>query len=254
VGVDGVGLLVLVVGGLIAAGVAYAAHRKRVRKEESLQRLLDRDPALIRTTAPCGIDGSTLPHRFAAIPVGDRRCGLRYGVSGPTPVAVAGTATPLECAAFQWWWEERRTEHTQQGTRTRYVERRTSVALLRLPTPVGEPVVLRPESVLGRVGLTRGGHQLESSEFNRRFRVECRDRTATIHLLDAGLQELLTSHFAGRTIELRGEYLALAGRPDHRDTSLEGVVGELPAVRQDAARVVAAIPPQFWRSVGLADV
>jgi hypothetical protein len=251
--VDGAGLLVLVGGALVAAALAYAAHRKRVRKEESLQRLLTRDPALTRTLTPCGFDGRSLPHRFVAIPRGDRRSGLRYGVRGPLPTTVAGAATRLDCAAFQWWWEERRTEHTQQGTRTRYVERRTTVALVRLPATVDEAIVLRPESMLGRVGLTRGGHQLESSEFNRRFRVECRERTRTIHLLDSGLQQLLTANFAGRTIELRGDHLLLVGTPDHRDTSLEGVVGELPAVRQDAARVLAAIPPPFWRSVGLAD-
>jgi hypothetical protein len=124
------------------------------------------------------------------------------------------------------------------------------VALVRLPTPVQQHVLLRPETVLGRVGLGRGGHQLESSEFNRRFRVECGDRTLTLHLLDARMQELLAVHYPGRSVEFRGDLLALVGRPTHRDTSLEGTIGELPAVRQDAARLLAAVPPSFWRAVG----
>jgi hypothetical protein len=242
-----VGILVLAV--LAIAAVAYANHRKHVRKRESLQRLLDRDPDLRRTETPCGLDVATLPS-FAGIPRGDRRRGIRYGVEGPSSMQPGGQPTRLPCAAFQWWWEERQTTQTQQGTQTSYSERRTTVAIVRLPTPVPDRIVLRPESVLGRVGLTRGGQQVESSEFNRRFRVECQDRTLSLHLLDARMQELLLTAFAGRSVELRGDLLVLVGRPDHRDASLEGVVGELPAVRQDAARLVGAIPPPFWRAVG----
>jgi hypothetical protein len=239
---------ILVLGVLVVAAVAYANHRKKVRKRESLQRLLDRDPGLRLTSTPCGLEEAALPS-FAGIQRGDRRRGVRYAIEGPLPMQAGGEPVSLDCAAFQWWWEERRTSHSEHGPRTSYVERRTTVAVVRLPVPVRDHLVLRPESVLGRVGLTRGGHQVESSEFNRRFRVECQDRTLSLHLLDAGMQELLLTAFAGRCIELRGDLLVLVGRPDHRDTSLEGVVGELPAVRQDAARLVGAIPPPFWRAV-----
>jgi hypothetical protein len=251
--VDASFVIALVVVALFGAAVLYGSHLKRERKRASLQRLLDREPSLALTGAPFGITPDLLPHRLAALPAGARRSGLRWGVSGPLTVTVAGSPRAAECASFQWWWEERRTQQTQHGTRTTYVEKRTTAVLLRLPVPVPDDLVLRPESVLGRVGITRGGHQLESSEFNRRFRVECRDRTLTLHLLDANLQRLLTTDFPGRTLELRGDLLALVGSPDHRDPTLEGVVGELPAVRQDLARVVAAIPPAFWRAVGIDD-
>jgi hypothetical protein len=251
--VDGTGVLVLALGALVAASVLYGRRRILQRKRESLQRLLAREPSLVLTDAPCGLGAATLPHRFVGVPAGDRRCGVRWGVAGPLDVTVFGAARSLECAAFQWWWEERRSQRTQHGTRTTYVQKRTTVALLRLPVRVDEPIVLRPESALGRVGLTRGGHQLESSEFNRRFRVECQDRTLTLHLLDARLQDLLTSSFAGRTLELRGDLLALVGSPAHRDASLQGVVGELPAVRQDVARVAGAIPGPYWRALGAPD-
>jgi hypothetical protein len=251
--VDASFVIALVAVALFGAAVLYGSHLKRQRKRESLRRLLARDPSLAVTAAPCGLAADTLPHRLTALPAGERRRGVRWGVAGPLAITVAGTPRSAECATFQWWWEERQTQHTRHGTRTTYVEKRTTAALLRLPVPAPDAIVLRPESVLGRVGITRGGHQLESSEFNRRFRVECRDRTLTLHLLDANLQQLLTAHFPGRTLELRGDLLALVGTPDHRDPTLEGVVGELPAVRQDLARVVAAIPPAFWRALGVED-
>jgi hypothetical protein len=251
--VDASFVVALLVVALFGAAVLYGKHLERQRKRASLGRLLARDHSLVITAAPCGLGADILPYRLTALPAGSRRSGVRWGVTGPLTVTVAGTPHPVECASFQWWWEERQTQRTQHGTRTRYVEKRTTATLLRLPVPVPDAIVLRPESVLGRVGITRGGHQLESSEFNRRFRVECRDRTLTLHLLDANLQQLLTAHFPGRTLELRGDLLALVGTPDHRDPTLEGVVGELPAVRQDVARIVAAIPPAFWRAIGVAD-
>jgi hypothetical protein len=246
--VDGIGVVVLVLAVLAVAGVVYANHRRTERKRQSLARLVARD-GLRATTTPCGLDAAAL-RGIAGLPRGDRRHGVRWGVEGPLRCRLAGAEQDLHAGAFQWFWEERRTQQTQNGTQTTYQERSTTAVLVDLPCRVPHRIVLRPESVLGRVGLTRGGHQLESSEFNRRFRVECADRTWTIHLLDPGMQELLTTAFAGRTLDLHGQRLALVGRPDHRDPTLEGVVGELPAVRQDVARLLGAIPPAFWRAAG----
>jgi hypothetical protein len=58
---------ILVFGVLAVAAVAYANHRKHVRKRESLQRLLDRDQDLRLTETPCGLDVATLPS-FVGIP------------------------------------------------------------------------------------------------------------------------------------------------------------------------------------------
>jgi hypothetical protein len=247
--VDGGVLLLLVTVALAGAAVTHAGHRRRVRERTSLERLLAREPTLVRTDVPCGLGAGALS-ALASIPAGARRRGVEHGVAGPLRLVVDGRPATLECAAFRWWWEEERTEGGGNGARTSYVRKRTTVALVRLPTPVEQHVLLRPETVLGRAGLTRGGHQVESSEFNRRFRVECRDRTLTLHLLDAGMQQLLASHYPGRSIEVLGDLLALVGPPTHRDTSLAGAIGELPAVRQDAARLLAAVPPSFWRAVG----
>jgi hypothetical protein len=117
---------------------------------------------------------------------------------------------------------------------------------------VPDRLVVRPESLFGQVGITRGGQQLESSEFNRRFRVEGDDRRLVLQWLDAGMQHELLESFRGRSIELTGEVLVLGGRASGREPGLVGVVGELSVLRADAQRVLAAVPPAFWRAVGLA--
>lgn len=242
-------LLVAVIA-LLAGGSWIWQRVLRRRRQESYQRLLRRDPSLSATTTPCGLGRRALVGRFASTPRGDRRYGLRYGVTGPLTCRVAGRETSLEAASFEWFHEQRRTSRSANGhTRTTYDEQRTPVTLVRLPVRVPDRILLRPESVLGRIGLTRGGHQLESDGFNRRFRVEAGDRTLTVQLLDAGLQHRLAEEFAGRTVELVGDLLVLAGEPDHRDDSLVGVVGTLPAMRQDVQRLLDAVPAQFWRAV-----
>jgi hypothetical protein len=239
------------IGLLLAAGVAiglwWFEHRRRARKQEALTRLVARD-RLQLTSLPCGLDADALAD-LPATPRGDRRYGLRYGVTGPLEVAVEGAARQIECAAFQWWYEDRRRTNQGNGQRTtRYVELTSVVAAVRLPIVVPGAITIGPESVLGRVGLTRGGQQLESSEFNRRFRVDGRDRVLTVQLLGPQLQQRLLEGFVGRTIHLAGPILLLEGDPTHRDGSLPGVIGQLPAVRQDARWLLDAFPDQFWRA------
>lgn len=236
-----------VLGGVaVVVGGYVLEQRRRRRKREGLARLLARDTTLQATAMPCGQTASTLAGTVAT-PRGDRRYGLRYAVSGPVEVTLNATTYQVECAAFQWWYEERRT--TSNGRRsTRYVRRSDVVAAVRLPLHIEGSVDLVPESVLGRAGLTRGGHQFESSEFNRRFRVTSDDRTLAIQLLAPALQQRLVEEFAGRSLHLAGHLLLLGGAPTHRDGSLPGVIGQLPAVRQDLGRLIDAIPARFWRA------
>jgi hypothetical protein len=243
-----VGVLALIV--LVGGAIAVAAYQRQQRKQADLARLLARDETLTLTSTPCGLSAAQLAGMFAATPRGDRRYGLRYGVTGPLEVTVAGATRTVECACFQWHWEERRTTSDSNGTRTRYETKRAVAAVLRLPVAVPTPIRIGPESIFGRLGLTRGGHQLESSEFNRRFRVEGPDRALTVQLLDAGLQQRLLEEYPGRSVEVTGDLLALGGTPAHRDATLTGVIGELPAVRQDVRRLVERVPEQFWRAIG----
>jgi hypothetical protein len=235
-----------------AGGFAVYRYLRRRRKRDDLHRLLERDPRIRRTVIPCGLRPDQIAWWCRGLPAGDRNQGLEYGVEGPMEVDL-GPEPPREVtvAAFQWWYEERRRNRNSSTitTTTSYTKRRLPATLVKLPVHVDHRILIRPESVLGRVGLTRGGRQVESSEFNRRFRVEARQEQLSVYLLDPGFQQLLVEHFEGRTIEIFGELLLVAGSPNHRDDSLTGVIGELPAMRQDALRILRAIPAAFWRRI-----
>lgn len=236
---------------LVAATILGLVVRRRRQVRASFAALLA-DEGLVATATPCGLTTDHLAGAFVATPRGDRRCGVRWGVDGPLPVRFAGADLEAWCTTFQWWSEDRRTAHTEHGATTRYVERSTMVAALRLPTEIPARIVLRAGTPLGRLGLTRGGQQLESSEFNRRFRVDSDDAALSVRLLDARLQHLLTERYAGRSVELGGDLLVLGGAPSHRDRRYLGVVGDVAATRADARRLLAAVPAQFWRACVLA--
>ena len=241
--------LVVLVPIAVLVGALVHGHRRKRAKEDSLHRLLAREPAWTRVIAPCGLGARELAGRSSATPRGDRRFGVRWGVGGPLTLSIGGRDTPCDASFFQWYSEQRHTSRHKGRTATRYREVTQTVGLVRLP--VSSPAVrIGSESLFGRMGLTRGGDQVESSEFNRRFRVEGHDRTLTVQLLDANLQRELLEGFRGRSIELTSDLLVLGGSPDHRDASLTGVVGEFPAVRQDIERLVRQVPAQFWRAIG----
>lgn len=234
-------LLVLVV----AAGALWWVwwHRKQLR--EGLLRLAERDH-LTLTVAPCGMTADELADATGATPRGARRYGIEHGVTGPARAPLGEEEVDVEVAAFQWWFEER----VRDRNRTRYRRRTRTVALARLPVTAPGWVRVGPESVFGRIGLTRGGEQLESDQFNRRFRVEGSDPTLTVQLLDARLQHHLLEVGTDRTLDLSGELAVLGGSPTHRDPTLPGVVGELPAVRQDLLTLLRTCPDAFWRACG----
>lgn len=243
------GAVVLVVVAVVIGAAVYA-YRRHKAEEASLERLLARHPGWTRVNAPCGLVGRELAGRAAATPRGDRRYGVRRGIGGPMPLDVAGQQTVCDASFFEWFSEERRTSTDSNGNRsTSYRKVYETVGIARLP--MRSPTVrIGAESFFGRMGLTRGGEQVESAEFNRRFRVEGADRTLTVQLLDANLQQVLMEQFSGRSIDVDGDLLVLGGSPDHRDESLTGVVREFPAVRQDLERLVRQVPPQFWRAIG----
>ena len=232
-------LLVLVA----AAGALWWTWHHRRALKDGLVRLAERD-GLTPTLMPCGLRAEELVDRFEATPSGARRFGVEHGVVGPSRAALAADEVDIELAAFQWWYEER----VNDKHRSRYRRRTCTVALARLPVSVPGSVQVRPEGVLGRLGLRRAGDQLESDQFNRRFRVDGSDPTLTVRLLDARVQHHLLESGNGRTLDVVGDLVVLGGSPTHRDTTLPGVIGELPAVRQDLVALLRSSPPAFWRA------
>lgn len=250
---------------IVFVGLAgYSGYRWLVKRKQraDLDRLLARDPSLTYTVIPCGMRSDQLAWWCKGLPDGDRNNGVRYAVEGPMRVDLGpGMPDEMTITAFEWWWEVESRERSRNRTtgfhvgsfhspgRT-YSERRIPAGLVQLPVTVDSRVMVQPESALGRVGVTRGGHQYESAEFNRRFRVEAMNEDLALSLIDANFQQLMVEHFPGFTVELFGQFLLVTGTPTHRDESLAGVIGLLPALRQDAHRILRAIPPAYWRAIG----
>jgi len=232
-------LLVLVVGG----GAVYWHHHRRQVMRAGLERLATRDHLRL-TDRPCGLARGQLAGRFDATPAGDRRYGLRHAVEGEVDVALDGRTVRASLACFEWWWEVR----TQGDHGPSYQTRTCTVAAVRLPVAVPGTIRLKPEGVLGRVGLRRADQQLESEEFNRRFHVRGSDPQLTVRFLDAAMQHRLLTTTTGRTIHLERDLLLLGGTPAHRDGSLPGVIGQFPAAAQDLLGLLRAVPAQVWRT------
>lgn len=244
--------VVLAAGGVVALAVEAGRRQRRRAIVASLGRFVERHPGWHRQAWPAGLTLDLLVGRFAATPRGDRRYGVEHAVGGPLDLDLGGTPATCQVACFVWFHERqgrRRSRH--RSTSTSYERRSDLVVLCQLPVHAHRGVKVLPASLLGRVGLTREGTQVESDAFNRSFRVEGSDRTLTVTLLDAGVQELLASDYVGRGIELSDDLLVLSGEPTHRDRSLEGPVQTYPAIMQDLARLLRHLPLAFWRQLGL---
>lgn len=242
------GFFIVIVLAIVAFGAYWWwSHQKT---EEAFQTLLTRD-GLQPTSQPCGLSDGLLV-MLRACPKGDRRHGLKHGVTGRVTATVAGAPSEVDCAAFVWWWEERQTHTDGKGnTTTSYSKRDRVVGAIALPTEVPS-VSIAPEGLLTKFGIGgRGDFQLESEEFNRRFdvRVQDRDRALAIRLFDAQFQRFLLEMFRGRSIELFGRVLLVAGDPAGEDSALFGDIKELPGARRDAALIASRLPESFWRGL-----
>lgn len=242
------GVFIAVIVAIVAFGAYWFwSHQKT---EEAFQTLLTRD-GLMPTSQPCGLPDGLLV-MLRACPKGDRRYGVKYGVTGPVSAKVNGASQELDCAAFVWWWEERQTRTDGKGhTTTTYSKRDRVVGAIALPAEVPS-VSIAPEGLLTKWGIGgRGDFQVESEEFNRRFDVRVADRDAplAIRLFDAQFQRFLLEMFRGRSIELFGRVLLVAGDPAGEDSALFGDIKELPGARRDAALIASRLPESFWRGL-----
>jgi hypothetical protein len=243
-------VLFALIGLALVGATLYFGHQRNVRLRAALAALTERYPGWRLAGWPCGLSPDMLAGRTAATPRGDRRYGVRHCIEGPLTLDLAGREMTCDAGLFQWTYEERQHHRNEQGTTsTRYRTRTELVAICRLPVVVPGAIRIGSESVLGRIGLTRGGQQVESSEFNRRFRVEGRDPALTVQLLDPALQQELLAGYQGRSIHLDDDLLVLGGEPTHRDATLVNPISALPAMRQDLERLARHLPAQFLRAV-----
>lgn len=275
-----VALLVVLVGLTVAVGIAVLSARQR-EAMEARYRQACRDHGLTPTDTPLGTSDSWLG-QLDLLPRGDRDHSAVWGMEGPAELALGGQTVTVDCAAFEWWWEDRRTHHGGRGhSRTTWERRAVLAALVRLPAPYVMPRVrVEREGLLARFGIGgRGDLQVESEEFNKRYDVEVRDRHAAIRLFDADFQQQLLGRFEGTAFELAGDLaLVVAATPGGGLTLATGarrggagglvgmftrsgdrirtdpaIVAALPTMRHRALALLGAMPDGWWRGVAHAD-
>lgn len=187
---------------------------------------------------------------FRALPVGHTSHHSRWAVTRTITVTIESEEHELRVAAFEWHWDDMGQRHEERARKVRW--RRTVAAIVELPVPSPSRVSIVPlgptDTMMGAIVGPHGGFEVESHEFNRAFTVEFRDDTLAMKLLDAGMQHRLVTSLQGQRVELDENWLLVVGRPSHRDDSLYGPVGDLPAVIEDARAVAQAIPDAFWRA------
>ena len=275
-GVAGIVLGVLVVGAVVV-GLAVLSARQRDRVE-ALYAQTCRDHGLEPTDVPLGSSDAWLS-QFELLPRGDRDHSAVWGMQGPVDLELGGDRVAGECAAFEWWWEDRQTSSDGKGNRRVTWERRSCLAaLVRVPAPYVMPRIrVEDEGFLARFGVGgRGDFQVESEEFNRHYDVRVRDPQAAIRLFDAEFQQQMLGLFEGTNFELAGDLAlvvtdapvalsfavgggarrggpsglaALFSRAGDRISTNPDVVAALPAMRHRAAALLRAMPDGWWRGL-----
>lgn len=248
----GFGLLIVLLVASVVATLLFLRARKRRRISESLQTVLARDPRWRLDTALCGRGPSQLAGRCPATPRGDRRYGLEHVITGPLDIVALGEARTCWASCGIWWYETERSSTDEDGhTRRSYSRTDVPVVAVALPVALPTEISIGSESLFGRIGLTRGGQQVESDAFNRRFRVDGSDPSLTVQLLDAQLQQHLLDAYPKRTVWLAGDLAVVGGETDRPDPRLYGPIRSLPGLQTDAVDLLGHVPAQFWRAVGL---
>lgn len=216
----------------VGLAIAYVAWRGERQRREALDRL-----AADRGWTYAGRDDS-LVRRFR------RDFALfRAGNGGRHCRNVLHASTPggLPCLLFDYSYEVRSTSGPNNTTSKRTV--RHAVAAVELPAPLPE-LRLAPESFLTRVAssIGFGGIDLESDEFNRRFRVRASDRAHAFDVLHPRTIEFLLAQRLD-SWELVGSQLLVTtgGRWDLAD--YDRVVAKL-------QRFVDLVPDYVWRKHG----
>ena len=176
------------------------------------------------------------------VPQDDRWCGrfggdpFQQGDNREARNVLTGTVKGRGMVAFDYSYETHSTDSKGNRTTTTH---RYAVCCLGLPAPLPE-FELVPEGVLGRVGTMLGMQdiELESEDFNRRYRVRCGDAKLAYDLLPARSMEKLLARPALH-IRLAGSDALCWESGSHSPSEL--------LARLDALSVLLdGIPPYVW--------
>jgi hypothetical protein len=228
--------LLFVLFGAVAAAVAYLGWRHEQQRRQALRqfaadrgwRFVDRDDTLagqLRGDFPLFREGD-----------GGRHC---------RNVLHARTRSGRECLLFDYSYQVRRRSTGNNGTTTMTTRTiRHAVAAVTLPAWLPELRLAR-ENVLtklaGAVGF--GDIEVESTEFNRRFRVRAADRGHAFDVLHPRTIDFLLSQPLD-SWELAGGRLLVARDGRWSIGEYDGVVAQL-------ERFVDLVPDYVWRKHGV---
>ncbi|MCA1824086.1 MAG: DUF3137 domain-containing protein [Mycobacteriales bacterium] len=219
-------ILVLLAAMAVIGGLAYLQFRADERRRVALKQLAAAKGWAYRPYDP------SLTSRWVGRPFGE-------GFDRQAANVVSGVVRGLDLVAFDYRYKERTTDAQGHSTTTTH---RYAVCALHLPTILPE-IHVTTENVLTRLGNAVGFEdiELESDAFNRRFRVQSRDRKFACDVLTPRTMEALLAN----PLEFRLELSDVV-------TWWDGRLQPLEILRRAAtlARVVDGVPEFVWKDHG----
>jgi hypothetical protein len=220
-------LLLFLLFGAVAVGVAVLAHRAKVRRQQELGTVARNHGLDFSILDPF----ETLGEPFSLLGRGNGR-----GVEN----VMWGFWHDLEVRVFDYWYYEESTD--SNGHRSKSYHRFDCVlALVDARCPRLE---ITEENVLTRIAdaLTLHDLRFESEEFNRRFNVKGQDRRFATAFCDARMMGWLLRHADGYAFEVVGDRL-LCWTRRVSPAEIAHLLGTAKAFREQIPRVVSSLYP-----------
>jgi len=189
-------VVLLVVGAVVVGGVFYLRYRARQQRIGAVAALAQR----LGFTFSVNDTERVVDMPFALFSKGDGR---------KVELVVSGTHSGLPTRMFDYWYYDDSSDGRGRGSRTYH---RFTCALIQIPAAC-PPLCLDHEDFLTRLGSHVGFHdvELEYDDFNRRFRVKCKEQKFAFTLLDGEMMQWLLDSDRFKTLELVGPWALLAG-------------------------------------------
>ena len=205
---------------LVGLGIWWAWYAKKKRREE-----------LAQTAASLGLTYERQdPYNLTAMPFELMNRGDGQGSEN----VLEGTWQDVALKEFDYWYYTESTDGKGHTSRTYHY---FSCALSELQID-GAALTIAHENFLSRIGDHLGFQdiQFESEDFNRAYRVKCKDQKFATDLVDARMMQWLLQQ-KGFGFELTGPYLlTYCGRV--KPTALIPLLGTMKAFRDHIPRVV----------------
>jgi hypothetical protein len=187
--------VLLVIGALVVGGVFYLRYRARQQHIRAVAALAQRLGFAFQLYDEDHI--ADMP--FALFSRGDGH---------EADLIVSGTHNGMRLRMFDFMYYENNTDG--RGNRSRTYHRFTC-AILQIPAAC-PPLCLDHEDFLTKLGRHVGIHdvELEYDEFNKRFRVKCKEQKFAFTLLDGDMMQWLLDRDGFETLDVVGPWVLLA--------------------------------------------